>query len=218
MDSFIKKILTGKTDDESRRYFLRFGKGNYKRRFLISLTKGDKIKVRTSFEFANDLVKFVNELKKLRFSGKILSKEQVPELKGRKKAGVFVYEVIDQILDNLKNVYYHLLDVNDAEINLKIKKALPKPGKDDEKIDEGFCSLIVDSKYLNQLKNAFFWDIPENVKKVEIEHEIKINEIIIPKGEIDPVKIRELAKRKGKIIRTVIIDGKETKKEYDFLA
>jgi len=217
MESFLKKILTGKSDDDSHRYFLRFGKGDYRRRFLLSLARGDKIKVKTSFEFANDLVKFVNEIKEIRFSGKVLSKEKVTGKEGKKKAGVFVYEVSDCSLDEFKNVYYYLLDAEDSEILLKIKKSLPKPGKNEEKIDDGFCSLVIAQKYWTALKNSFFWDVPE-CKKASMEHELKINEIISPKGEEDPVKIRELAKRKGTIVRKMIIDGKESSKEISFEA
>jgi hypothetical protein len=35
----------------------------------------------------------------------------------------------------------------------------------------------------------------------------------MPKGETDYAKIREMAKRKGKIIRISTIDGKEMKSE-----
>ncbi len=217
MDSFLKKTLTGKSDADSHRYFVRFGKGDYKRRFLISLNRGEKIKVKTSFEFANDLVKFVDENKNVSFSGKVLTKDKIPGKEGRKKAGVFVYETEQCSIKEFENAYYYLLDVNDSEILLKIKKSLPKPGKDEEKIDDGFCSLIIDKKYWPALKEAFFWDIPE-CKKASIEHELKINEIILPKGESDPVKIRELAKRKGTIIRKAEIDGREISKEISIEA
>ncbi len=213
MESFLKKVLTGKGDADSHRYFLRFGKGDYKRRFLISLNKGAKIKVKTSFEFANDLVKFVNENKKVKFSGKVLTKEKAAGKEGRKKAGVFVYEISESSIEEFENAYYYLLDVNDSEIVLKIKKSLPKPGKDEGKIDDGFCSLLIDVKYWNALKSVFFWDLPEGVKKVSIEHELKINDVILPKGESDPVKVREKALRKGTIVRKMVVDDKETRKE-----
>jgi hypothetical protein len=213
MDSFIKKVLSGKGDAESHRYFLRFGKGDYKRRFLMSMNKGAKIKVKASFELANDFVKLVNELKKVKFSGKILSKEKIAGKEGRKKGGVFAYEVSECSLDEFGNAYYYLLDVEDSEIVLKIKKALPKPGKNEEKIDDGFCSLTVDPRYWNAVKNAFFWDVPDSAKKTEVEHELKINDVILPKNEKDPAKIRELALRKGTIVRKLTIDGTETSKE-----
>lgn len=215
MNSFLKKVLTGNSDIDSHRYFIRFGRGDYKRRFLISLNRGEKIKVKTSFEFANDLVKFVDENKKISFSGKILTKEKIPGREGRKKAGVFVYEVEKCSIKEFGNAYYYLLDADDSEIVLKTKKSLPKPGKDEEKIDDGFCSLTLDKKYWPVLKDAFFWDVPD-CKKASIEHELKISEIVLPKGESDPAKIRELATRKGTIVRKIDADGRESSKEIPF--
>ena len=63
MESFLKKVVDGKNDSESHRYFIRFGKGRYNRRFLMSMNIGKKIKVKTSFELANDLVKLANQYK-----------------------------------------------------------------------------------------------------------------------------------------------------------
>jgi hypothetical protein len=217
MESFIKKILTGKSDADSHRYLVRYGKGDYKGRFLLSLARGEKIKVKTSYEFANDLVKFVNENKKLKFSGKVLSREKVAGKEGKKKGGVFVYEISETSIEEFNNVYYSLLDVNDSDIILKIKKSLPKPGKDEAKIDDGFCVLVVDQKYWPKLREAFFWDVPE-CKKAYVKHELIINDIVIPVAEKDPAKIRELAKRKGTIIKTMEVDGTESKKEIPFEA
>ena len=55
--------------------------------------KGIKIKIRGSFEWANDFVNFVNENKDLKYSGKVLTKSQISGQSGKKKAGVFVYEI-----------------------------------------------------------------------------------------------------------------------------
>lgn len=217
MESFLKKVLAGKSDEDSHRYFTRFGKGEFARRFLLSLNKGNKIKIKASFEFANDFVKFVRENSNIKFSGKVLSREKVSGREGRKKAGVFVYEIEQSSLEEFDNAYFFLLDANNSEIVLKIKKSLPKPGKEAEKIDDKFCLLETDLKYWPKLKEAFFWDIPE-CKKAEIGHTLKITGIILPKGEKDPSKIRELAKRKGAIIRKMTIDGKGSAKEIPFEA
>lgn len=215
MESFLKGVMEGRGDKESKRYFVRFGKGKYARRFLLKLDKGKRIKIKTSFEMANDLVKFANELKSLKFSGKILTKEKIPGLEGRKKAGVFVYEIAEAGIGEFGNAYYYLLDINDSEVVLKIKKSLPKPGKDEEKIDENFCALEMDLKFWPQAKETFFWDLPADCKKALIEHELLIDSIEFPKEEKDPVKIRELAIRKGKITRKINCDGKEIKREFE---
>jgi len=214
----LKKVLTGRGDESSHRSFVRFGKGVYERRFLISYNKmADKVKIKTSFEFANDLVNFVRENKDVKFSGKVLSKEQVSGMPGRKKAGVFVYEIQERDIKEFENAYYLLLDVNDSDIVLKIKKALPKPGKNAEKIDEGFCTLTISNKYWEKARELFFWDVKDG-KKVQIEHTLGINEIIMPKDEKDPLKIREKAIRKGTIVRKITIDGKQEEKEYQIEA
>ena len=56
---------------------------------------------------------------------------------------------------------------------------------------------------------------------MEIKHDFIINEIVIPdelKNEKDFAKIREMSRRKGKIIRNLNIDGKDVKKEIEFEA
>ncbi len=217
MESIIKKVLEGKADDSCHSHFVRFGKGNYPRRFLINLMKGKKIKIRGSFELANDFVEFIKENKDVKFSGKILTKEKVEGKEGKKKAGGFVYEVSESDLKGFEDAYFYLVDVADEDIVLKIKKKLPKPGKNADKIDDKFCSMDLDLKYWPKVKEIFFWDVPENVKKVKIAHELDIKDIVTPSGEDDPVKIRELAKRKGKIIRKLDIDKKEESKEFDFI-
>ena len=216
MESFLKKVATGKSDQRDKRYFVRFGKGDYKRRFNMSLdiTK-DKIKVRAGFELANDLVKFVKEIKRdVKFSGKILVKDKIAGKEGKKKAGVFVYEINEEEVEDYPSIYFYLLDSQNSDLTLKMKKALPKPGQEAEKIDEKFCALDLDLKYLKDVREIFFWDVPEG-KKAIIENEIVINDVEFPKNEKDPVKIRENAIRKGKIIRHMTIDGREVKKEYD---
>jgi hypothetical protein len=219
MECFLKAVLTNNEDVYSHRYFVRFGKGQYDRRFLISFDRGKaKIKIKTSFEFANDLVMFVKELgANVKFTGKILMKNKVPGKEGKKKAGVFLYEISDANIDDFSDAYFYLLDVNHPEIVLKTKKSLPKPGKDANKIDDKFCSLELDLKYWPKVKEMFFWDVPEG-KKAIISHTLMINDIVFPKNEKDPVKIRELAKRKGKIIRKINLDGKDISNEHDFAA
>lgn len=208
MEFFIKKMFEGEDISKNKKYFLRFGKGSYKRRFVMALNKGAKIKIKASYELSNSFVEFVRENKEVGFSGKILTTEKVQGKEGRKKAGSFVYEISESNLEGFENPYFYLLDANSGDIVLKIKKSLPKPGKDEEKVDDKFCSMELDEKYWGKIKESFFWDIPDKVKKVSVEHEILISDIEYPEGEKDPVRIRELAKRKGKMIRKLVVDGK----------
>jgi hypothetical protein len=216
MDSFLKKVATGDVDDNSKRYFLRFGKGDYKRRFLISFSRGAKIKIKGSFEWANDFVEFIRENADVKFSGKVYSKGKVSGMEGRKKGGSFVYEVEESSLEEFEDVYFYLLNCNNGDIILKVKKSLPKPGKDEGKIDDKFCSLDLEPKYWDAVKEAFFWDLGKegSARKCSIEHELVISDVDIPSGASEG-EVRDKAVRKGKLIRKINCEGKEEIKEYE---
>jgi len=220
MECFIKKIFLGKADEEAHRQFVRFGKGTYGGRAALVLQKKDKIKLSGSFEYANDFVKLVAELapEETNFSGLVLSKEEISGLNGKKKQGLFEHDFSGNSSD-VKNIaekaYAMLLDADSNGISLKIKKKLPKPGKSgDLKIDDKFCILEADLKYLPQIKDAFLWDVAE-CKKARATHSYIIESIVLPAGEKDPEKMRILAKRKGRIIRKITADKNETQKEAE---
>ena len=156
------------------------------------------------------------------FNGKIWSKEEIPELNSIKKSGKWISEVAgftsSQVKETASWVSYFLLNADSPGIKLRIKSKLPKPGKNEEKIDDKFCQLEIDEKHYRTAKEEFFWDLPEG-KKTEVEHKYIITEIVLPKtNEKDYAKLREMAKRKGRMIRIANIDGKETKSEKNFEA
>jgi len=214
--NFIKKIVEGKVDEDTHKQFTRFGKGEYKGRFPLSLWKAKKIKVKGGFEFANDFVVLCASFGKCFVSGIAMSKKDISaimrenKIEGNsetKKGGLYYQNNIpkqeltpEQIIALEKESYFTLFDLEGADFKLKMKKKLPKPGKDEDKIDDKFCQLEADPKYYEKIKEDFFWDLPES-KKASIKHDVIIESIIMPEGEKDYAKIRELAKRKGKIIR-----------------
>ncbi len=219
--NFIKKIFMGKTEDDAHRQFIRFGKGEYNRRALLGLWRTKNVKIKGSFEYANDFTLFVASLGEAKFEGNIWSKEEISGLSGKKKEGKIIYEVKDMPSSQVKKianqVYCFLLNADGPGLKLRIKPKLPKPGKGEDKIDDKFCQMEIDEKYYNQAKEDFFWDLPD-CKKASVEHRFIITDIVMPKGETDYAKIREMAKRKGKIIRTANVDGKEMKTEKPFEA
>lgn len=231
--NFIKEIFFDDVGDKIHRQFIRFGKGDYKGRFTLNLWKTKKVKVKTSFEFANDLVLLCSEFesKEFRVSGIVLSKKDISDIMSRnnikgvseKKRGIFqnnidLQELNEEQLKELeKESYSTLLDLEGDGFKLKIKKKIPRPGKSEKRIDNKFCQLEADEKYYSKIKEDFFWDMPK-AKKINISHEIIINEIIMPEGEKDFAKIREAAKRKGKIIRHAVADDKEILSEKEFVA
>ncbi len=214
----MKKIFEGKPED-AHSQFVRFSKGRFENRANLNLWKTNKIKLKGSFEWANDFVEIVAELKDdVKFSGIISSKEQLDLEDEKKKTGIYQYNVKDisagKIREIKDKVYVMLLNCEEEEIVLKIKKKLPKPGKSKKKnADSKFCQLEADLKYWAQIKEAFM--LPE-CKKCKISHVFEINEIIMPEGEKDFVKIREMAKRKGRIIRKAEVDGSQIIKEIEF--
>lgn len=226
--NFIKKIFQEKIDGQVHQQFVRFGKGTFERRALISIKKGNVIKISTSFELANDLVLFVFELvDKARCSGIIFSKQSIPALgNASKKAILFEYKIDKELtkgeIEEISKVAYcMLLDCSADGIVLKTKKKRPKPGKSAEtKVDDKFCSLELDKRYEKQVAEEFLFDMKEaeTAKKIQISHDFLIDEIILPKGEKDFEKMRLLAKRKGRIVRKSCVDGKETRDEKAFIA
>jgi len=219
--NFIKKIFSGKIDESVHKQFIRFGKGEYRRRSLLSIWKTKNVKIKSSFEFVNDFVLFVAGLHDFTFNGVMWSKEQIPGLKGVKKEGKIVYNISNFTSSQIKEiahlVHYFLLNVDGPGIKLRIKSKIPKPGKSENKVDDKFCQLEIEEKYYAAAKADFFWDLPE-CKKASVEHTFIVKDIVTPKGETDYAKIRELAKRKGKIVRIANIDGKEIRKEIEFEA
>ena len=77
-----------------------------------------------------------------------------------------------------------------------------------------FCKLITSNKKWGE---SFIFE-NTNFKKAEIYHTFFVEKMIMPEGEEDYSKIRELAKRQGRIIRFAEIDEIETSKEYPFTA
>ena len=231
--NFIKKVVEGKIDENVHRQFTRFGKGEYGGRFLLSLWKTKKIKIKSSFEFANDLVALCSEFGNCKVSGIVMSKENISNIMKEKnieanseskKGGLYYQNNIpnqelsgDQLKELEENSYFTLLDLEGEGFKLKIKKKLPKPGKNEDKIDGRFCQLEVDEKFYLKIKEDLFWDVPD-AKKINIKHKIIVESIIMPEGEKDFAKIRELAKRKGNIIREAEIDEQKIIKEYGFEA
>jgi len=216
MESFIKKIWQG-NGEEAHYQFIRFSKGRFEGRAVLNLHKTSKVKLKGSFEWANDFVNLANELEDMKFSGVVLSREELDLENEKKKKAIFQYEVSDissEKINEIKNKAYALLLDGESEgIILKIKKKLPKPGKSEKKTDDKFCQLELDLKYWDKVRDVFM--LPEG-KKFRVSHIFEINEIILPQGEKDFEKIRLFAKRKGKIIRKLEIDKKESEEEREF--
>jgi len=240
MDSFIKKIFQGKESDELvHSQFTKFSKGEFPSRAMIRAknTKG-KYTISTTAEYAKELI--INLAEKLgekqtKVTGAIISALDLEgfEYDERKMAmGVRKYMIYDkgmtgneilELCNKIQKAFFALSFDVDENTSLVIKPKSPKSAKGassnknpDKKAKIDFCKLKTNDESL--VKSLIFDDEARDFKKIEIKHDIFVEDIIMPEGETDFAKIREMAKRKGKIIRKLDIAGVEQVKEAEFEA
>ncbi len=233
MEFFIKKLFDGKTDDLVHLQFEKFSRGKFDNRALIEAKSSNgKYSINTSGEFAGEFARAVAELlgeNKTKVAGVIVSTRDltgvVKFVDKKQFAGVKKYVLdtemsgneIISLCDKLPRAFIGL-SFSAEGTELKVKPKAPKSGKpatsgeDAPKAD--FCKLKTDNK---ELAKALLFDI-NNFKQVKMAHTFLIEDIEIPKNEPDPVKMRENAVRKGKIIRKMNVDGNEMIKEVQFSA
>lgn len=232
MENVFKKIFEGKIDGDVHNEFVKFSRGVFNDKYLIEgRRQKDKFAIKTGYEFANYLVRKCLE----KINGEVDVKGVIvttlnlnSDIKFvisnvKQFAGVKQY-VIDckvnsmdvlGLMDKYPKVFY-ALSFSTADCELKIKAKAPKSGKPSNKNGgepkADFCSLK--TKDVELVKDLFF-DFPD-FKEIKISHTVQIDSVILPQNENDPVKLRELAKKKGKIIRDIEIDGRKEKKEREF--
>jgi len=232
--NFIKNIANNKIDEQTHHLFTRYGCGEYnKDEFKIKKTSKD-IKIWAGFEYTNTLLKFVVSLCdgkiEIEINGAIITQEDLEPtlnkfkldfstkdkrgMRGLKKTEYSIEGSIskDDLLKLIEQLYkfYLFLDIKQGNKEYKVKKkAVPKIGKETEK----FVNAIIDLKDENAVKDEFLFDIDSkdtnNFKEISIFNTYKIEEIVVDKKLIDsnPEKARLEAKRKGKLIRKIVIDG-----------
>ncbi len=243
--NFIKNIVNNnndnnnKIDNHTHYAFTRYGSGEYpKEEFKIKKSAKD-IKIWAGFEYTNSLLKFITSLceGKIKINGVIITQEGIEEtlnkykldfstkdkrgMRGLKKTeysieGEITRENLLKMIDELYK-FYLFLDINQGERTYKVKKkAVPKIGKETDKFVSATISLSDDKS----LKDEFLFDIDVNdFKEISIFHTYKIDSIIVDEKliEKDPAKARLEAKRKGVLIRKVVVDGVESTKEYNMV-
>ena len=115
-----------------------------------------------------------------------------------------------QVVSRLKKGYL-LLNIKGEEAVLSVGKKLPKPGKE---LKEDFCKATLPLEALKEL--AF--DFPHTFAEAKIMHRLIIEDIQIPeeyKGDFE--KARIMAKRKGRLVRVLDVDGRHEEKEAAFV-
>jgi len=233
--NFIKKVFDDEIDEGVHLQFQKFSKGEFRNRAMIRVKcSGKKCTIYTSAEFANGFVRMAAEKlgeERTQVTGAIVSTSDLTDelnFKDKKQfQGVKRYLIdnemsgaeILELLDKFPKTFFALtFDV--GENKLKIKPKAPKSGKpgkadQDPKID--FCKFVTTD---DKIKNSFVFE-DADFKEAIIDHTFLIEEIVIPdelKGEEDFAKVREMAKRKGKVIRNAKIDEQIVVEEKEFEA
>ncbi len=233
--NFIKKIFDGEVDNLVHLQFQKFSKGEFRNKAIIEAKKsGNKYTIKTSPEFANEMVRVM--AKKLGpgkkgITGAVISTMDLKddlEFKNIKQfQGVKRYlidnemtgEEIIGLLEKFPKNFFALSFSVDENV-LKIKPKAPKsgkPGKGNEAPKADFCSLKTTD---TEIGKSFIFEVPD-FKKATVKHTLLIEEIVVSeelKKTNDFARIREDAKRKGKVVRESEIDGKKDKKEVEFTA
>ncbi|MDP2906561.1 MAG: hypothetical protein Q8O03_01330 [Nanoarchaeota archaeon] len=224
--NFIKQIAQGKPDDTVHKKLARYGKGEYDRGLLL-ITKGKKdLKIKASWDWANDLFGIIaDHIKKTaEIKGKIIAprdfKSELDMESSFSKWGKMYTAEIEATLnaDQIRSIYekfkndFILLNVKSDEFKLSVKNKIPKPGG---KVKENFCSATLPLEDLDE----FAFDFDKNFTHAKIVNKFVIIDLVVPKQyENDSVMARFMAKRKGKLLRVITVDGKEIKKEYSMEA
>ncbi len=229
--NFIKKVFHGETDELVHLQFQKFSRGEFTNRAMIKAKNSkNNYTISTSSEFANEFVRLCAEKlgnNKASVKGALISTldlgKEIDFQTKKQFMGIKQYALDKQmsgneilnLLSKFPRVFF-ALSFKGKDFELKIKPKAPKSAKPSTKTEEkpkiDFCKLTTNDK--NIAKDFVFET--ENFKVAEINHDFIIEELILPSNEKDFAKMREDAKRKGKIIRKAIIDGKEMKSEKGF--
>ncbi len=235
--NFIKKVVEKNFDESVHLQFQKFSKGEFKNKAMIEAKNSNgKYTIKTSPEFANELVRtMAGKLgdEKTKVTGAVVSTldlkndldyKEVKQFQGVKRYLIDKEMSGDEITNLLnkfpKNFFALSFSTPDGSI-LKIKPKAPKSGKPGSKGDSkpkvDFCSLKTTDK---ELAKEFIFENPE-FKKADISHKYIIEKLEIPeeaKSSGDFKKMREAAKRIGKIIRESEIDGSVKEEGFELRA
>jgi|TARA_Y100000310_G_scaffold314465_1_gene363844 hypothetical protein len=241
--NFIKKAIDGQSDPSVHLQFQKFSKGEFRNKGLIEAKAqaGGKYTIKTSAEFANDLVRYVAEklgsektkvtgaivsttnLKEIPEYNHLLAHAEVKQFQGVRRFLIDV-ELTGEEIIKIVNAFpktFFALTFSHGDNALKIKPKAPKSAKPGKEKEDGpkadFCSLKTKDK---SIVESFIFEKPD-FKEAKINHTIFVERMVIPDGlkeEKDFAKIREESKRAGRILRKSKIDDQESEKEYDFEA
>ena len=232
----MKKIFDGIFDDEVHNDFLKFGRGEYKNKFMIEGKKqASKWAIKTGPEYVNGIV--ASSLEKvsgpIKFSGAIITTMDIKDeidfdvVKVSNFQGVRSIKldteievgIIKGLMEKYPRAFYALTFSGD-DFALKVKAKAPKSGKPGKGDEEGPKVDFLSLKTTNEdILSELFFGVGD-FKEVRISHDINVTDIVYPSNmdELKPAEVREQSKRKGVVVRRVTIDGNEKTSEAEFVA
>lgn len=232
MESFIKKIFEGKSDELVHIQFQKFSRGTFSGRALVKASASKTgFSIGTTAEYANDLVRSVAQLlgsAKANITGVVVStadltgrlpfsdKKQFMGIKQYVISGEMSGSEIVKLCDSLPEAFF-ALSFKAGDTELKIKPKAPKsakPNTSEAGPKADFCKLKTTNKEL--ASSIVFENL--SFKKAEISHAFVITDIAVPATAKTPEEMRRLAQRSGKIVRKANFDGKESVTEKNFVA
>ena len=231
MKSFIQKIFEGEVDESVHLQFQKFSKGEFVGRGMFRVKNtGGKFSVSTGPEYAKDLIMGLAEKLgsgKTMVSGALISALDLDgfEYKEKKNAiGVRKYiiesemtgEEILELCSKMDKAFFALsFKAGDSELTVKPKspksaKGVSSQKKEGEKAKIDFCKLKTREK--RSIEGLVF-DVA-GFKNVEGAHDFIIDEIVIndamrSEAGGDFGRLREMAHRKGRVVRRLNVDGEE---------
>jgi len=134
-----------------------------------------------------------------------------------------------EIINTFRENSYFLLSFNlNPTCKITTKKRIPQPSKkkvEDDDISKRiqFCSGVINNTesninlILNLALEDFKSDLPTTWKNIIITNNYKITEIELPKNVKNSMLLRLLAIRKGKMYRSIDVDGEIIEKQYNIV-
>jgi len=134
-----------------------------------------------------------------------------------------------KIINTFRENSYFLLSFNlNATCKITTKKRIPQPSKkkvEDDDISKRiqFCSGVISNTesninlIINLALEDFKSDLPTKWKNIIITNNYKITEIELPKNVNNSMLLRLLAIRKGKMYRSIDVDGEIIEKQYNIV-
>ncbi len=242
MEFFIKKIFEGRPDDLVHLQFKKFSRGEFSARAMVRVkNSGGKFNIATTSEYAREFIINLGEKlggERVLVTGALISALKLEgfDYKEKKSAiGINKYFIekemsgneLVELCEKFPKAFLGLsFKVGDSELKIQTKSPKSSKGassqkKEGEKLKIDFCKLKTNDKEL--VRGLIFEDelAGLNFKNVEISQDFIIDEIVITdemkeKCGRDFGELREMALRKGRVVRKLNVDGREVVKEKEF--